>query len=486
MNLWTNAIGLAERSYAASPVWLQTLAVSAYGWRARRLRSGPEFERFCRGYTEREHWSADQMHAFVNQQLRAQVRRAYEEIPYYRHAFRAAGVTDDFIERVSTDDLATLPLLESSVNRTGPARLLSRAASHHAPPADFTSGTGGEPAAVYGDRATRQLGIAAREVRSYRWAGVSGRDSRATLGFRSVVAATHHAPPFWRHNYWDRQTYLSLFHLSVANASDYVNALNRFRPRWITGLPTGLYYLARHIRELGLDVHSPAAIVTWGERLEPQMRAELETTFRTRAFEEYGSAENCALATECERGRLHVSPDFGHLEILRPDGRPAAAGEIGEFVVTGFANPHHVFVRLRIGDVGAWAADACPCGRDTLPTLERVVGRAGDTLVLPGGRRLARQAIFRGLPGIAEGQIVQEAMDRLVMRVETTAAFSDVDRLAIRARVDGLFGPGTHVEIHPVDRIPRGPNGKYRTVISRIGETLMGPFVDDDDPATRS
>ena len=59
------------------------------------------------------------------------------------------------------------------------------------------------------------------------------------------------------------------------------------------------------------------------------MREIIERVFEARAYEEYGSVENCVLATECEHGRMHVHPDFGFVELLRPDGTAAGRGETG-------------------------------------------------------------------------------------------------------------------------------------------------------------
>jgi phenylacetate-CoA ligase len=279
-------------------------------------------------------------------------------------------------------------------------------------------------------------------------------------------------PPFWRYNHWEQQLYLSAFHINPANVPDYVAALNRFRPVTMTGYASANYFLARFIAELGLGVHSPRAIITESERLEPHMRAVLESVFRARAYEEYGSVENCALATECERGRLHVHPDFGYVEILRPDGQPCAPGEIGEVVMTGFANPNQIFIRYRIGDLGAWGIEPCPCGRESLPVLGELVGRLEDTVVGPDGRETVRfHGLFIDLPGVAEGQVVQEALDKFVIRVVPTPSYSASDGETIRKRLITRLGPEVAVEIHEVSSIPREPNGKFRAVISQIERT---------------
>lgn len=463
MSKWT------ERIYAASPVWLQQVGINVYGLFRKRRRLGPVFEQTWRAYAQRESWPADRMQEYVEAQLRAQVQRAYREVPLYRQAFRKYGVSDEVIDRFTLADLPKLPFLEKSVVRANPAALLTEKAARNPPQEFSTSGTTGTPISVYWDAATHQHNLAVREARSFRWAGVSIREPRSTIGGRLVVPRLPSRPPFWRYNRWERQVYLSAYHITPQNVPDYVAALNRFRPVTMTGYSSGHFFLAQFIKEQGLEVHSPRAIITNSERLEPYMRPALESVFRSRVFEEYGSVENCALATDCERARLHVHLDFGYVEILRPDGQPTAPGQVGELVLTGFANVNQIFIRYRIGDLAAWATEPCLCGRSTLPVLGDLVGRLEDVVLLPDGRQVVRlDQVFRQLEGLAEGQIVQESLDRFVVNVVPLSSYSRADAEKIRARMIVRLGPQITVEIRELDAIPREPSGKLRAVVSRV------------------
>jgi len=72
-----------DRVYAASPVWVQQVGINVYGWYRRRRRLGPVFEKVWRDYVARETWPADRMRDYIESQLRAQVKRAYRDVPYY-------------------------------------------------------------------------------------------------------------------------------------------------------------------------------------------------------------------------------------------------------------------------------------------------------------------------------------------------------------------------------------------------------------------
>jgi len=155
-----------EKIYGMSPVWAQQLAINVYGWSRARRRLGPVFERTWRAYVDRESWVADRMNEFIESQLRQQVQLAYREVPYYRHAFRERGLTEEQLDRFSSEDLPKLPLLDRQILRTQAEALLTERAAKSPPEVFSTSGTTGTPARIYWDTETHQHNIAVREVRA--------------------------------------------------------------------------------------------------------------------------------------------------------------------------------------------------------------------------------------------------------------------------------------------------------------------------------
>ena len=143
--------------------------------------------------------------------------------------------------------------------------------------------------------------------------------------------------------------------------------------------------------------------------------------------------------------------------------------------MTGFANTKQIFIRYRIGDLAAWATEPCLCGRSALPVLGDLVGRLEDVVLLPDGRQVVRlDQVFRQLEGLAEGQIVQESLERFVVNVVPLSSYSRADAEKIRSRMIVRLGPQITVEIRELDAIPREPNGKFRAVISRVQRTPAG------------
>src|SRR5579872_2062546 len=320
-----------EHGYSLMPVWAQNIAITGFGICYRKHRLGGNFEKYVAGFELRDRWSPMQMNAYVEAHLRAVLVNAFLHVPYYRERWRACGVVLRDLERLSPRELSMLPVTPKNDLRANPKRFLAENRSKKEKICtNPSSGSTGTPVKSIWSSDVRRKYIAAREVRSFGWAGTSVRLPRAMIGGRPVVQDVNSKGPFYRYNRVERQVYFSAYHLSAARASNYVEGLNKYRPRVLTGYAHCYYFLARHMLEQGLSLdYRPDALVLSSEPLSGEMKIGIQKAFGARAFEEYSSTENCFLTTECEYGRLHVNLDFGLLEILDDSGLPAAVGTPG-------------------------------------------------------------------------------------------------------------------------------------------------------------
>jgi phenylacetate-CoA ligase len=361
-----------------------------------------------------------------------------------------------------------LPLLEKEPIRAN-ARAFVREDIRARPQFSYhTSGSTGTPIRTIWKISEIRNSLALREVRSNRVAGVSFRMPRATFSGRMAEPDPASKGPFHRYNAAERQVYLSPFHLRPDTARQYVAALAKHGVEWMTGYAVSYYLLAEMILEQRLAVPKLRAIITTSEKLTRAMREVMEKAYRTRVYEEYSTVESALFASECGHGRLHLSPDVAVVEILRPDGTACEAGEPGEVVATSLIRDYQIFVRYRLGDVACWDAEACPCG-SSMPVIQEVLGRLEDVVVGPDGRRLVRfHGIFVDQPHIREGQIIQERLDRICVKVVPAAGFGDSDVADVIRRVQSRLGTAVAVEVESVAAIPRSSRGKFQAVISRL------------------
>jgi phenylacetate-CoA ligase len=461
---------LLQRMYPYLPVSFQNAGISAYGYVYKRERFGPAFQPTVLEFEERDRWNKERMQAYTNEALRAVLVRAYDA-PFYRERWSRAGVDGRHLRDISTETLNRLPIVSKEDLRQNPLAFVpDRGAPVKGLLTYFSSGSTGTPIKAICTRGGQQRFAAAREVRSYRWAGTSILRPRAMIGGQPIVSRADARPPYHRYNFAERQVYFSAYHISPTTVSSYVEGFNRYHPECVTGYAFSQFLIARLMLEEDLAfTFTPRAAITSSEPLTTSMRDVIRRAWRCRAYQEYGSVENCGLATECEDGGLHVSSDFGVIEIVDAEGNPVGPGVEGRVLCTGLLNDAQFLVRYEIGDSAAWSDEPCSCGRDHLPRLKALTGRLEDVVVGPGGRELVRfHSIFINVPHVLQGQIVQNASDRFLVRVIAEDGFGREHAAEIRKRMTARLG-GVAVEVERVAELERNSRGKVRAVIRRSG-----------------
>ena len=78
--------------------------------------------------------------------------------------------------------------------------------------------------------------------------------------------------------------------------------------------------------------------------------------------------------------------------------------------------------------------------------------------------------MFKSRAPVREAQIVQEALDRVRVRLVPAAGYTSADGAAIAARIRDRLGDVV-VIIDEVREIPRTSNGKLRAVICQLSES---------------
>ncbi len=374
----------AGQVYASLPTPLQHLATAAYGLRLRRLRYGGVYQTARAELAASERWGADRIAELQDRRLRETVQHAFRTTRFWPELGRNLGVDPSGIRGVG--DLRRLPLLEKATLAERSDDL--RAAGVPRTETYYTSGTTGTALAVPIDAASRQRNYAFF-ARALAWAGVEHARS-ATFAGRPIVASTTAQPGcVWRWNPALRNRLFSSYHISAANAPAYARALVAFAPDFIDSYPSAISMLAALLRELGLPAPRPRAVITSSETLLDEQRALVSEVFGARCFDQYGCTEQAVYVTQCESGAYHVHPEYGIVEILDANGRPAPPGALGEIVCTSFTNAAFPLLRYRIGDVAAFGGESCGCGR-AFPVIEQLGGRLDDLILTPDGRRVGR------------------------------------------------------------------------------------------------
>jgi phenylacetate-CoA ligase len=248
----------------------------------------------------------------------------------------------------------------------------------------------------------------------------------------------------------------------------------------IRGYPSALSSLASELTDEDRTQIHPRFITTDSENLTPHMRLQIEQGFGVPVFDIYDCFECNVIAWQCPtRRQYHVMDAAVIVEILR-DGRPVAPGESGELIITPLHSWAAPLIRYRIGDLVERGLDQCPCGAPN-SCVAQVQGRLQDRLALADGRYIHPQLfatlIYPLLPNLWRYQIVQEEIDRIVVRLQPvpTAPPSPEQVETMKQRMTRDLGDAIRLEVELVENIPSEPSGKFRTFRCLVPGHGIGP-----------
>jgi phenylacetate-CoA ligase len=429
---------------------------------SRFLRRGPLFYRLLAELQANETKNSEKLWAMQEQRLQQIVTHAAKHVPFYRDLFAQLGVEPTAIGTLQ--DLSLLPLIDKWDVQGRETQFVSQTYGFKIQA--HSGGTTGTPMRVYRDRFSIVYEHA-NHWRQWLWTGFTFGDRRATLRGGLIVPTEQQKPPFWRYVAPEKQLRMSIFHLSNICIPDYLKELRRFQPHAMEGYPSALYRLARYMEQHNEQPILVKAVFTSSEKLFDHQRVCLEAQFGP-VFDTYGNTERVAYIAQCEHGRYHIASDYSVTEFLPRDNG------LHEVVGTTLHNKVMPLLRYATGDLVKLSDVTCLCGR-TFPLAEEIYGRHDDYIITPTGRWVGRIGpVFYNSQNVTEGQIIQESLDHVRVRLVTTPAFTSNDERILCANLISFLGPEIQITVEKTPEIKRTGNGKYKLVISKVNKHVRG------------
>lgn len=459
-------ISLTEKIYFKSPVLLQNIMTSIYGYMLYRERYVGNHDRCLNALLTSQWYSEKKMKEFVDARLTTIFQHAAKNVPFYRELVHTGKIKLDDIRGIS--DLNKLPIISKEHLREAPQNFLADCFSRRELIVINTSGTTGKTLKIFVDKDSRRYAYAFFS-RLKIWAGITNKLANVTFAGRTIVPPDATTPPFWRRNFKMNNYLFSSYHLSNANLKHYVEKLKTIQPHFIDSYPSSLFTLAKYMKDSGATGIHPKALITSSETLLDYQRNMIEEVFQAPIFDQYGCAEQVVFASQCEKGTYHIHPEYGIVEFLNEDGSIAKPGKPARLICTGFTNLAMPLIRYDIGDTGVMSDKKCSCNRP-FPVIEKIVGRTDDILVMLDGRHVGRlDPVFKGLKSIKESQIIQEDFDKVLLKIVPSSNFQEKEAQSIVWELKKRLSIQTDIKVEIVPEIPRSAGGKFRAVISKVG-----------------
>ncbi len=431
-----------------------------------------------RRFFERSQWfSLAQLVRYQDRRLAQIVGHAYRNVPYYRSLFERLGLTPADIRTVA--DLQQLPILTKETLRTEFDRLQAVNKARYLPEVTATSGTSGDPLTILLDKPARMLEFA-YYWRHWSWAGYRlgmpfiQLTSQMFLNKPALAGRAYFAEPI------TRRLMLNTLWLGPERVPVFLEAIRRYRPRFVKGVASTLYYFAHFFRQAGVDDVRFQGAFSTGEVLLPPQRAVIEEVFRCKVYDSYGHTERTVAISECLAGGRHINPEYGIFEVVdavselsRHSGNGGSGKLVsGRVVGTGLHNFSMPLLRYEVGDLVDIddPTPSCPCGR-AMPLVRRISGRQADVIVTPAGHvSTTLFVVFEEVPGLLQGQVIQEAIDHLCVRVVASPAYTPTSEAKLVHAIRRFVGEEMRIELEYLtpEAMRAGTDGKLRAVISKI------------------
>ena len=413
--------------------------------------------------------SLDELRALQLERLRATLRHAYANVPFYRRAFDAAGVRPD--DCATLADLSKFPLTSKNDLRDNyPLGLVavdrSRIARLHA-----SSGTTGKPTVVaytQGDLDVWAL-VMARSI----WAA-GGRPADTVhvaygYGLFTGGLGAH---------YGAERLGCTVIPASGGATTRQVQLISDLRPEIIMVTPTYMLTLLDEFERQGLDAaKSSLRVGIFGaEPWTEAMRAEIEARAALDAVDIYGLSEvigpGVAQESAVTKDGLHVWEDHFYPEIVSAEGDVLPEGSRGELVLTTLTKEGMPVIRYRTQDLTRLlpGSSHAPFRR-----MEKITGRSDDMIILRGVNVFPTQIeeivlVTAGLTPHFQLLLTHSGRDELTVLAEAAPSADAVVRSAAGAAVaravkEGI-GVTVGVQVLEPGSLERS-TGKLRRVIDK-------------------
>jgi phenylacetate-coenzyme A ligase PaaK-like adenylate-forming protein len=166
--------------------------------------------------------------------------------------------------------------------------------------------------------------------------------------------------------------------------AEIVDRLNALQPKTLSGYASTLALLAGEARSGRLTI-APELVLTCGEPLLPEVRAEIEAVWPVHVYNYYGMSEG-PYAFPCRAGdAMHLPDDLHYVEPVDEAGLPVPPGTpAAKLLVTNLFNLTEPLIRYEVTDQVVVVPEPCPCGVATR-RIDQVLGRTDDVFTYPGG-----------------------------------------------------------------------------------------------------
>lgn len=377
-----------------------------------------------------------EMQALQLERLKWAVKRAYENVPYYKEKMDKAGVKPNHIEKLS--DLSLIPLTDKGVLRDQYPFNMFAVPQKEIVRLHASSGTTGKPIVVGYTKNDMEIwtDCCARLASA---AGITSEDTaQVCFGYGMFTGG------FGLH-YGIERVGATVIPASSGNSERQIMYMQDFGTTAIIATPSYALYLSEFLSEMSIPRSSLKVRLGLfgGEGHTPEMRKEIEKRWNILDTQNYGLTEivGPGVSYEClSNCGMHINEDHFFPEIINPKtGEVLPEGSTGELVFTTITKEGIPMLRYRTKDITSLEYEPCSCGRTNV-RMNMIKGRCDDMLIIRGVNVFPSQieSVLVGIDGIGPHYLIVVTREKYMDKIEVQVELIDSSKLESYSELENL------------------------------------------------
>ena len=301
------------------------------------LIKNKEFLRYYNLLEQRETLSTDQIKDYQFNQLKSTLIHSYQTVPYYTELYDK--ISFDPFRFSDFDEIKTIPYLTRKIITDNFDKLISKGKVKNGFYTATTGGSTGSPLRFLLDydslfKENAFLYYYRKKL------GYKVNDRMAT--FRQVKFGDD----LWQFNPMHNEIIFFPIKLTKANIIYVTKKINDFKPKYLNGYPSSIWYFAKLLDENNVKHNLDLkGIFLMSENIDEKQRAFIEEFFKVKSHANYGHSERCVIAEGINENLYRFDPYYGYTEQI-----PNENGSYN-IVGTGFLNSIMPFIRYKTDDI---------------------------------------------------------------------------------------------------------------------------------------
>lgn len=270
---------------------------------------------------------------------------------------------------------------------------------------------------------------------------------------------------------------VSCYLINKSNIKEVVEAINKFKPKFIHAYPSALKNFIDVVDENKTEIQlTIQAIFLGSEGIIEKDKKHIETYFNSKVAHWYGHSERLIHAGNClYSDEFHIFDFYGFTELVNHKNEVInEPGVKGRIIATGFDNAVMPLIRYDTGDEAEYSiSKRCECGFEGR-SFKKIHGRSQDYIYLMDKTKVSLTAFifgqhFEEFALIKELQIEQHKFGEIILRIVLQNE-KNIDSLKFIKKLKNSVNNKLEVSLQIVNRIPKTSRGKHVFIIQKINE----------------